>query len=614
MFWMRRLRCLTVAEGILLLATVWFATASPAAAAAGHEASSRLAPAVVTQIEASGAAEVFVMLREPTVSQPHDLRARRRVIRMLHAAVLSRVRPAEVRVHERLSLVSGFTASVTASGLSALLNDPAVQRIDPMQFGSGALAQSVPQIRADAVHHRDDLGQDVTVAVLDTGIDSTHPDLAGAIIGERCLCSGNCCPDGTSDQSGPGSALATFDDPRCKLLPAQMCSVHGTHVTGIIVSKGIIAPVGVAPMAKVVAVKVLDDQSRGSLLDWIKALSWIAETRPDVQAINMSLMSDTVYPGYCDAADAYTMAFAQALGVLRARGTLTFAAAGNGGPPTYRGNPAAISAPACVSAAVAVGAVTKTDAVPAFGNSDSALDLLAPGAAIVSAGPNHATAVLSGTSMATPHATGSAALLLALNPNLDADQVESLLKSTGTPVFDPRNALTFPRLNDLAAMNALLSVASPLTGNGSHRTDCLVEWNVMPKQITRWRPVSGAVCRDGDSSCDADAIPGQCTFQLSVCFNVPDRRLPRCDTRSPIVGYRQLMPSTGQPADTTEAANAAAMAVALPLLPIDQPGTCTQTLPFVVPAGRSSWIRFSGRAADGRADYDRLRFTCLAAG
>ncbi len=595
---------MTVAEGIFLLGTVWFAAASPAAAA--REASSRLAPAVVAQIEGSGAAEVFVMLREPIVSQPRDLRARRGAIQTLRAAVLSRVRAQEVRVHERLSLVSGFTASVTASGLSKLLDDPAVQRIDPMQFGSGALATGVPQIRADAVHHRDDLGQNVTVAVLDTGVDSTHPDLAGAIIGERCFCS-QCCPDGSSDQSGPGSALTTFTEPRCALTPLHVCSVHGTHVTGIIASRGTIAPVGVAPQANVVAVKVLDDQDRGLVLDWIKALNWIAETRPDVQVINMSLVSDTVYSPYCDAADAYTMAFTQVLAVLRARGTLAFAASGNDG------DTAKLPAPACVHAAVAVGAVTKGNVIAAFSNSDAEVDLLAPGVSILSTGAAHSTAVLSGTSMAAPHATGSAALLLALDPNLDADQVESLLKSTGAPIFDARNALTFPRLNDLAAMNALLSVASPLTGNGSHRTDCLVEWNVMPKQITRWRPVSGAVCRDGDPGCDADAIPGQCTFQLSVCFNVPDRRLPRCDTRTPIVGYRQLMPSTGQPADATEAANAAAMAAALPLPPIDQPDTCTGAIPFVVPAGRSSWIRFSGRAADGRADYDRLRFTCLAA-
>jgi hypothetical protein len=617
---MRSLCHMTVARAVRLLAgtslaivslaTVSRATALLAAVPlAVAQGSSKLASTVIAQVERSGEAEVFVMLDEPALSRAQDLRARRRAIRELRRAVLSGMPPEEVRVHERLSMVSGFSASVTTRGLSKLLADPAVVRIDPMQFGSAALAQSVPQIRADAVHHRDDFGQDVTVAVLDTGVDTTHPDLDGSVIAEQCFCSGNCCPDGSSNQSGPGSALATFDDPRCKLLPTQMCSVHGTHVTGIMVSKGIIAPVGVAPLAKVVAVKVLDDEGRGSLLDWIKALNWIAETRADVQAINMSLVSDQLFEGHCDSANAFTVAFAQVLRVLRARGTLTFVAAGNGKP----GNPAAMGAPACVSAAVAVGAVTKSDAVATFGNSDSALDLLAPGDAIVSTGPKHSTAVLSGTSMATPHATGVAALLLAIDPDLGADQLENFLLDSGPLVLDPRNGLTFPRLNALAAMNRVLSVTRPLTGTGSHRTDCLAEWNVTQTDITRWGPIPGAVCRDNDPGCDADQVPGQCTFQLSICFNVPDRRLPRCDTGAPIASYRMSIPSAAEPGDTIDLVNAANIHAALPVLPIAQPDTCTASIPFFVRTGRSNSIHFSARAADGRMDHDRLRFTCLPA-
>ena len=225
------------------------------------------------------------------------------------------MRAEDIRVHHEFGVASAFTASATRAAISQLLADPMVLRVDPMQYGSGALAESVPQIKADTVHRRGDLGQGVTVAVLDTGFDPTTPDVAGSIVAQHCFCTGGCCPDGTSEQSGIGSAFTH--------------APHGNHVTGIIVSKGMIAPVGVAPAAKVVAVKVLNDSNRGFLGDWIAGLEWIATERPEVQAINMSLVSDAVFPTACDSTDSYNIAFAQVLGMLRARGTLTFVASGN---------------------------------------------------------------------------------------------------------------------------------------------------------------------------------------------------------------------------------------------------------------------------------------------
>jgi hypothetical protein len=357
-----------------------------------------------------------------------------------------------------------------------------------------------------------------------------------------------------------------------------------------------------------VAVKVLDDANRGWLVDWVRALEWIAEHRPDVQAINMSLASDAVFAGRCDDADAFNIAFAQVLTALRARGTLTFVAAGNNGASN------ALTSPACVGAAVAVGAVTSDDTVASFSNSDSSLDLLAPGVAIVSAGTGHSAGVLTGTSVAAPHATGTAALMLAMNPALAADQLEQLLEDTGAPILDRRNGLTTPRLDALAALNAVLDITSPLLGGGSRRTDCLIVWSGIAAEIASRQPVAHAICRDNDPACDHDDVPGQCTFDLSICFNAADRRLPRCGTAAPIVDARLSSPSAAHPTDLFDAMNAVAISLALPALPIEEASRCTALIPFIVPCETGAGtrgIRFAASAGDGRADSDRLRLTCI---
>jgi len=564
------------------LGPLWLATELPAQPAV------RVGAPVVRELARSGAVEVVVMLAEPTAIAPRSLRFHTRAVAARRQAVLAAVSPEHVQVHRRFAMIGGFTATVSSTGLAQLLAQADVARVDTLTRGTAALAQSVPQIRADVVHRRDDLGSGVTVAVLDAGLDATHPDLDGSIVAEHCFCRPHCCPNGADEQSGSGSAFSPF--------------VHGTHVTGVIVSKGIVAPIGVAPAAKVVAVKVLNDAGSGLLVDWIAGLDFIATSRPDVQAVNMSLVSDLEYGGACDTAnDASVMALAREMRMLRNRGVLTFAAAGN------KGHPTSMAAPACASAAVSVAAVDKADVLWPSSNRSAMLDLLAPGVDIVSAGTDHKTDTISGTSIATPHATGTAALLLALNPTLSPDTLEGILKDGGVPIHDPDSGRIFPRVNALAGMNATWRITQPLLGGGSKHTDCIVAWNVLTPAASPRPQVTGLTCHDGDAACDTDQTPGQCSFQVAPCFNIADARLPRCAHDAAIVSYTLSAPNM-----KLDPTNAATLGAALPPLPIVD-GRCADPVPFVVPTGGVRWIRFAARTGDGRRDYDRLRFTCLPA-
>ena len=314
---------------------------------------------------------------------------------------------------------------------------------------NGYTAESVPMIRADEVRALGFTGRGSTVAVLDTGIDNSHPDLRDSIVDQQCFCAG-CCPNGTSRQSGPGSAN---DD-----------NGHGTNVSGIIASAGRVAPVGVAPGAGLVAIRVLGP-SGGSVSTIVSALEYVLG-QPHIKVVNMSLGGGGPFTTVCDNVDAGTMAFGAVIARLRAQGTLTVVAAGNEGFST------GVSSPACTNASLAVGAVydqnvggiawqtcpdptTASDQVTCFSNSSPLVELLAPGALTTSSGPGGGTLTEGGTSQATPHVAGAAAVLLQARPSLTPGEIIAVLTQTGVPVTDRKNGLSVPRINLRAAVDAV---------------------------------------------------------------------------------------------------------------------------------------------------------------
>lgn len=349
-----------------------------------------------------------------------------------------------------------FSVEIDGADLDRLARDPRVRAVEIDNGGGGALLQSLPLIGVDLAHAQGFDGSGVTVAVLDTGIDVENPDFAGRIVGQRCFCDdldgSGCCPGGETQQSGDGAAV---DD-----------NGHGTHVTGILAGGGASAPAGVAPAARIVAVKVMDRSSSFRTFTQIyRALQWIAEERRDVGVINMSLGSSALYStSNCDGA-AIALGMEDVIRTLRGRGVLITASTGN------QGSKSTIALPACMADVLGVGAVydsvgnfsyygcadpsAQLGSVTCFTNSSEAIDIVAPGAPITASRRGGGIVTYAGTSMAAPHVAGVIALMLqASRGTLTADQTEHILKSTGKLAVDPQNGHMYPSLDAAAALSA----------------------------------------------------------------------------------------------------------------------------------------------------------------
>ncbi|WP_328905568.1 S8 family serine peptidase [Streptomyces sp. NBC_00234] len=270
------------------------------------------------------------------------------------------------------------------------------------------LDKSVPQIGAPEAWKDGFDGSGVKVAVLDTGVDDTHPDLADRIVESRSFVPGETARDGHG---------------------------HGTHVASTILGSGAASGGkyrGVAPGAHLVVGKVLSDAGSGSESSIIEGMDWAAHSGAKV--VSMSL-------GGAEGADG-TDPMSMAVNELTARtGVLFTIAAGNSGPAATT-----VGSPGAADAALTVGAVDSTDAVTGFssrgprgGNGGLKPEITAPGARIVAAraaGTTMGTPVdgsyttASGTSMATPHVAGAAAILAQRHPDWTPARLKSRLIST----------------------------------------------------------------------------------------------------------------------------------------------------------------------------------------
>jgi subtilisin family serine protease len=274
---------------------------------------------------------------------------------------------------------------------------------------AGALASSTAAI--DGADQR----VDVDVAVIDTGVDLDHPDLnvntAGAMN----------CSTGRGADDGNG---------------------HGTHVAGTIGavddSTGV---VGMAPGARIWPVRVLNNRGSGSYSDIVCGIDYVTAHADEIEVANMSLGGGGADDGSCGTANNDAMHRAICNSV--AAGVTYVVAAGNESDDAANHVPAAYDEVITVSALADFngepgGGASPTcradvdDTFAGFSNYGADVDLIAPGVCILSTWKGGGYDTISGTSMASPHVAGGAALYLANNPSASPSQVRSTLRSTGS--------------------------------------------------------------------------------------------------------------------------------------------------------------------------------------
>ncbi|MFI2376089.1 S8 family peptidase [Streptomyces sp. NPDC018964] len=296
------------------------------------------------------------------------------------------------------SALNGYTAVLSATEAGRLAADPAVASVEQNQRVSVAdTTQSNAPWGLDRIDqaslplsgtytYPDSAGSGVTAYVIDTGVRITHQQISG-----RAAYGYDAVDGDTAAADGNG---------------------HGTHVATTIAG----STYGVAKKAKIVAVRVLDDNGSGTTAGVIAGIDWVTANHSGPSVANLSLGGG--------ASTTLDTAVRNSI----ASGVTYAVAAGNSGAN------ASSYSPARVTEAITVGATTRTDARASYSNYGSVLDVFAPGSSITAGWHtgDTATNTISGTSMATPHVAGAAAVHLAGHPSATPAQVASALVNGAT--------------------------------------------------------------------------------------------------------------------------------------------------------------------------------------
>ena len=300
------------------------------------------------------------------------------------------------------NLVPAIAATVPLPALEGLRRNPNVTAVDldiEVHVIDAEMDNTwgVQSIGAGAVHASGNKGGGVMVAILDTGIDTDHPDLTYDPACSASFVTGETLDDGHN---------------------------HGTHAAGTVAAlDNDTGVVGVAPDATLCIYKVLNNGGGGNYSDIIAALQ--QAVADGVQVTNNS------YGSSADPGSTVKAAFDNAY----AAGVLHVGAAGNSGNVTGTGDNCIY--PARWDSVMATAATTQSDTRASFSSTCPEVELAAPGYQINSTVPGGGDGLMSGTSMASPHVAGSAALVLAANPGWSNDDLRWQLQTTADDLGDP---------------------------------------------------------------------------------------------------------------------------------------------------------------------------------
>jgi subtilisin len=301
------------------------------------------------------------------------------------------------RVVRTFSIVPAAAVQMSPQAADALSRNPSISYVEP-DYTVYAHSQTVPwgidRVFGDETYSfttwNTTKGSGIKVAILDTGIDKNHEDLKSNVIhGETTVDNTDWGDDGNG---------------------------HGTHVAGTVAAlDNDLGVVGVAPQVSLYAVKVLSDGGSGTVSSVVAGIEWAVEQ--DIPILNMSLGSSSDSQTLRNACDA-----------AYAAGHLIVSSAGNSGNPGGRGDN--VGYPARYESVIAVASSTINNTRSSFSSTGPAVELIAPGSSILSTLPGNNYGTYSGTSMASPHIAGVAALAWASNSSLSNSEVRQILRDT----------------------------------------------------------------------------------------------------------------------------------------------------------------------------------------
>ncbi len=417
-------------------------------------------------------------------------------------------------LHRTFEHLPYLAVEVSDEGLESLI-DSGAEVFDDIPFYP-TLQQSIPLIGADTVHAKGITGRGWSVAIIDTGVETSHPAFSGRIVGEACFTKAQ-CPNGLDKQIGTGAGVPCTGSVNC---------AHGTHVAGIAAGSGII--LGVAPQAGIVAVNVFTVNNSGTSAftsDIMAGIEWVASeaVNMNIAALNLSLggelndsVCDSTNKGLFDAAE-----------LARKAGVAVVAASGNGKSDV------GVATPACISNYMAIGCTSEHDVPCTFSNDGMLMELYAPGLNIRSAGTGGFVRTASGTSMSTPHVAGAYVLARQVFPAMtNPDHFRGIFKTSGTLV-NTRTGRAVPRLQIDAALAGAPPPPPPPSGCADIDSDgeqdnrdrcpqtplgatiddagCSKKQFCNSIQVTTWR--SKGVCRKSDWGNDEPIRARDCKVQ-----------------------------------------------------------------------------------------------------